>query len=249
MTEKKAALTTIRLLITAVFTALVCIATMVLSTYVPQTRGYFNIGETMVYVTALLFGPFVGAFAGGVGSMLADILLGYYVYAPATLVIKALEGFIVGFLNKKTPQSGSRLPWIFFTLGMGGVSGVVLGFVGALYYSGSIDLSLGLPFLGMTTYTVFVPAQFWIIPAALVVLLTEVVAFAFEPRFGWMVLSTLTGGAVMVTGYFLYQQFFLGYAAIFEVPFNIAQMMVGLIIAIPVVRTLWRSVPTIREIS
>lgn len=249
MTEKKAALTTIRLLITAVFTALVCIATMVLSTYVPQTRGYFNIGETMVYVTALLFGPFVGAFAGGVGSMLADILLGYYVYAPATLVIKALEGFIVGFLNKKTPQSGSRLPWIFFTLGMGGVSGVVLGFVGALYYSGSIDLSLGLPFLGMTTYTVFIPAQFWIIPAALVVLLTEVVAFAFEPRFGWMVLSTLTGGAVMVTGYFLYQQFFLGYAAIFEVPFNIAQMMVGLIIAIPVVRTLWRSVPTIREIS
>ncbi len=249
MSEKKAALTTIRLLITAVFTALVCIATMVLSTYVPQTRGYFNIGETMVYITALLFGPFVGAFAGGVGSMLADILLGYYVYAPATLVIKAFEGFIVGFLSKKTPQSGSRLPWIFFTLGMGGLSGTVLGFVGALYYSGSIDLSLGLPFLGMTTYTVFIPAQFWIIPAALVVLLTEVVAFAFEPRFGWMVLSTLAGGAVMVTGYFLYQQFFLGYAAIFEVPFNIAQMMVGLIIAIPVVRTLWRSVPTMREIS
>lgn len=247
MSEKNVALTTIRLVITAIFTALVCVATIVFSTYVPQTKGYFNIGETMVYIAALLFGPFIGAFAGGVGSMLADILLGYYIYAPATLVIKMTEGFIVGFISKKTPKSGSKLQWTFFTLTMGGLSGVVLGFVGAFYYSGSIELSLGLPWLGATTSTIFIPAEFWMILAALIILLTGIVAFTFEPRLGWMVLSIFIGGTLMVTGYFIYEQVFLGYAAIFEVPFNITQMMVGLIIAIPIVRTIWRSIPAIKE--
>lgn len=249
MSEKKAALTTVKTVIAAIFTALVCIATMIFSTYVPQTKGYFNIGETMVYVTALLFGPFVGAFAGGVGSMLADIFLGYSIYAPATLIIKMTEGFVVGFLSKKTPKSGSQFQWIFFTLGISGMSGIILGFIGALYYSGTIELSLGLPLLGVTTSTVFIPAQFWLIPAALIVLLTEIVTFAFEPKLGWMVLSILVGGTLMVIGYFLYEQFFLGYPAIFEVPFNITQMMVGLIIAIPVVRAIWRSIPMIKEMS
>lgn len=249
MSGKRMALTTTRSVVTAIFTALVCVATMVFSSYVPQTKGYFNIGETMIYVAALLLGPFVGAFAGGVGSMLADILLGYYIYAPATLVIKMTEGFIVGFLSKKTPKSGSKLNWIFFTVGMGGVSGIVVGFVGALYYSGTIELSLGLPWLEPAISTVFIPAPFWLIPVALIVLLTEIVAFAFEPKLGWMVISILAGGATMITGYFLYQQLFLGYAAIFEVPFNIAQMMVGLIIAIPIVKAIRRSIPAIKEIG
>ena len=77
---------------TIVFTSLVCVATMAFSVYVPHTRGFFNIGETIIYTTALLFGPFIGAFAGGVGSMVADIFLGYPYYAPATLIIKACEG-------------------------------------------------------------------------------------------------------------------------------------------------------------
>jgi uncharacterized membrane protein len=91
----------IQLALTALSTSLVCVATIIFSIYVPQTRGFFNFGETMVYAVALLFGPFIGSFAGGVGSMFADILLGYYQYAPATLVIKALEGGLVGFLGRK----------------------------------------------------------------------------------------------------------------------------------------------------
>ncbi len=33
--------------------------------------------------------------------MFGDIILGYYVYAPGTLVIKGLEGFVVGLMFKK----------------------------------------------------------------------------------------------------------------------------------------------------
>lgn len=55
------------LAIGAVFAALVCVATLALTLGIPATGGYFNIGEIVIYVAALLFGPIVGALAGGVG--------------------------------------------------------------------------------------------------------------------------------------------------------------------------------------
>lgn len=108
--------------VAAVFTAFVCVATMLFSIYVPSTEGFFNIGESMVFLSALLFGPFVGAFAGGVGSSLADLLLGYPHYAPATLVIKAREGYVVGVLNRSNPKFSSKVHWKSFTSILGVVA-------------------------------------------------------------------------------------------------------------------------------
>ena len=51
----------------------------------------------MVILTGMLYGSYVGLIAGGIGSSLADILSGYYAYAPVTLA-KGLEGFIVGII-------------------------------------------------------------------------------------------------------------------------------------------------------
>ena len=59
----------------------------------------------MVYVAALLFGASIGGLSAGLGSMIADLALGYAVYAPATLIIKGLEGTIVGFLASRNPYS------------------------------------------------------------------------------------------------------------------------------------------------
>lgn len=64
-TKVSSAKITLKLAIATVFAALVCIATIAFTVSVPATSGYFNIGETIIYVAALLFGPFVGAFAGG----------------------------------------------------------------------------------------------------------------------------------------------------------------------------------------
>jgi len=41
----------------------------------PALKDIQHWRETIVYAAALLFGPFVSAFAGGVGSMLADVSL------------------------------------------------------------------------------------------------------------------------------------------------------------------------------
>ncbi|NIR87654.1 ECF transporter S component, partial [Candidatus Bathyarchaeota archaeon] len=200
---------TTQLAITAVFTSLVCVATMIFSVYVPHTKGFFNIGETMVYITALLFGPLVGSFAGGVGSMAADIFLGYSHYAPATLVIKACEGGIVGVLSRKKLGFGSRLRWKAFTFVVGLIAGVLLGGIGSLYYSSAVKLYLGIPPPEDPNLILFVPPEFWYSLGALVVFLVTLMGFIFEPEFGWLILTTLIGGLEMVIGYFIYQQFFL----------------------------------------
>jgi uncharacterized membrane protein len=71
---------------------------MVIAFPLPATNGFINIGDAVVMLTGLLFGPIIGGIAGGVGSSLADLFLGFPIYAPATLVIKGLEGFFVGLI-------------------------------------------------------------------------------------------------------------------------------------------------------
>lgn len=241
-----------RLSIAAVFTALTTAVTMVFSISVPQTRGFFNVGETMVYVSAFLFGPFVGALSGGVGSMIADILLNYPHYAPATLIIKACEGGVVGALARKRIKFSSKVQWKGFTLVVGLVAGTLLGSIGSLYYSGSVDLYLGIPPPQSPTFTFFVPEILWYALGALVLFLVALMGFAFEPEFGWLVFSALVGGLVMVAGYFVYQQYFLGplfniyVIAPAEIPINIGQMIVGLVVSIPIVKTIRRSLPALK---
>jgi len=85
--------------LTAIFMALIYIITAFFAIPIPATGGYINLGDMLVMFTALLFGPIVGGLAGGFGSMLADILSPYYIYAPATLLIKGIEGFLIGLIS------------------------------------------------------------------------------------------------------------------------------------------------------
>lgn len=84
---------------TALFAALACVATMVLVVPSPS-GGYMNLGDTAVLLGAYLLGPAFGAVAAGVGSALADVLLGAAAYAPATLVIKAIMAVLAGLLYR-----------------------------------------------------------------------------------------------------------------------------------------------------
>lgn len=82
----------------AIFAALICVLTIIIAIPVPATQGFINIGDAGVMIAGLLFGPLVGGLAGGLGSMLGDIILGYNLYAPGTLLIKGLEGLVVGLI-------------------------------------------------------------------------------------------------------------------------------------------------------
>jgi len=90
----------IQMSLMAVMSALVTVGTLIVQ--IPNGMGgYFNVGDVMIFVAALNFNPFVGGFAGGLGSALADVLMGYPVFALPTLVIKGLEGFIAGLITNK----------------------------------------------------------------------------------------------------------------------------------------------------
>lgn len=81
--------------------------------------GYFNFGDLVIFVAAVLLGPIHGAIVGAVGATLGDLILGYIFYMPFTLVIKAVEGIIVGiayiFIKRfcKDKKSGNILEAAF----------------------------------------------------------------------------------------------------------------------------------------
>lgn len=108
--EKTADLSQTRLLVmTGLFAALGCVATLVLQVPSP-TGGYMNLGDTVVILGAWLLGPVWGAVAGGVGPALADLLSGYMVYVPATLVIKAVMGVLAAVLYRAAGRRAWALP-------------------------------------------------------------------------------------------------------------------------------------------
>lgn len=89
----------VQLSLMAVMSALVAVGTLIVQ--IPNTMGgYFNIGDVMIFVASLTFGPIVGGFAGGVGSAIADII-GFPGFALPTLIIKGFEGLISGFLTNQ----------------------------------------------------------------------------------------------------------------------------------------------------
>ena len=96
-----------KLCLAALFTALCFVATLI---SFPLPTGYANLGDCFAFLSGFVLGMPWGIAAAGIGSMLADIVLGYAVYAPATLVLKALiavaGALCIGVLlrHKKSPK-------------------------------------------------------------------------------------------------------------------------------------------------
>ena len=89
------------LTILAMFIALTTVATMLIQIPIPATKGYINIGDTILICAGLLLGKTAGGVVGSIGSALADLLSGYGYYAPITFVVKGIEGFLAGYLKEK----------------------------------------------------------------------------------------------------------------------------------------------------
>ena len=91
---------------------------------------------------ALMSGPWAAA-AAGIGSMFADLIVGSPVYAPATLLIKALMGLLVGaaLYNRKAS-------WVRYLMFMAIASLVMVAGYGVFefFVYGSAAMMLNLPF-------------------------------------------------------------------------------------------------------
>lgn len=216
----------------ALSTALVTAATIVFTVYIPATRGYFNLGETMVYFIALYFGPFIGALAGGVGSALADLILGYYIYAPATLLIKAAEGWVAGYLALKLAGREKTAGIFILSLVVSAAYLFAILLIGLYILSGEFEIS----FIMLMSTIGFIHPFIWYPLAVLGVATPLYLAIRSKTAEGLLLLVLLISGLVMVLGYFTYQQFILRYYAIAEVPINFGQVIIGTAVAIPLYR-------------
>ncbi|MGL4790462.1 MAG: ECF transporter S component [Anaerotignaceae bacterium] len=123
--------------------ALVAISTMVINIPVAATSGYIHLGDSMILIASIFFGWEYGFIAGGVGSMLADVLSGYAHWAPFTLIIKGIMGFIIGKIAKYEPEKGNILAPINIIATVVGVAWMVFGyFIGGAILKGSFLVSL-----------------------------------------------------------------------------------------------------------
>lgn len=94
-----------KIVLTALFAALVYVATSIIRYPTFGTQGYINIGDTIVLLSAWLIGGVYGALAAGIGSALADLLAQYVTYVPGTFSIKflmALVAYLIFTAFKKT---------------------------------------------------------------------------------------------------------------------------------------------------
>lgn len=124
-----------KLIYSALLAALTCVATMVIQIPSPM-QGYVNLGDCFVLLSGWLLGPWYGFAAGGIGSMLADLLLGYAHYAPGTLLIKGTMALVAALAVRVSRGGRSGYP-------VGGVAAETVMVAGYFAYA-SLLLGKGL---------------------------------------------------------------------------------------------------------
>lgn len=130
-------------LVRAALMAAIVMALTLIVLPLPMSQGYINLGDAGVYAAVAAVGGIWGVAAAALGSALADVILAYTIYAPATFIIKGLAAFFTMLLLKKA-KGGWRLVGL---LGCGiFIAGGYLLYEG-LFVSGSFTAALvNLPF-------------------------------------------------------------------------------------------------------
>lgn len=100
---------TFDLIITSMLIALVFVATILLNIKLPITAngGLVHLGTAVLFISSILFGPKKGAIAGAVGMGLFDLVSGWTLWAPFTILTRGLQGYIVGKIAWSNGRKGS----------------------------------------------------------------------------------------------------------------------------------------------
>lgn len=121
------------LILAGLMAAMTTVGTMLIQVPTPM-KGYIHIGDAVVYLCGILLGPVLGGLAAGIGSLFADVFLGYGSYAPATFVIKAADAALVGLVYNALVAEGSGAARKLVSFGMAVVIGGAVMVGGYLAY-------------------------------------------------------------------------------------------------------------------
>ena len=100
--------TTQKLVLASLMAALIFLATTFFKIPSPF-KGYINLGDCVIIITAWILTPRYSFFAAGIGSALADLISGFVIYAPATFIIKGLMALIAYYCYKNLENKTNRL--------------------------------------------------------------------------------------------------------------------------------------------
>lgn len=91
------------------FTALVAVGTLI-SFPIAGGHGFINLGDAVIHTAAFVFGGWHCAAIAAIGSALADVILGYSIYVPGTLIVKGLMAFVSGLLIRRLSAKSWLVP-------------------------------------------------------------------------------------------------------------------------------------------
>jgi uncharacterized membrane protein len=217
-----------QLILTGLLTALITAVTIVIAIPIPFTNGYVHPGDSMIFMAVLILGRRRGALAAGLGSALADVILGYFIWAPFTLVIKGGMAFLAGFIIEKCAKRPRNLVfscvfvaalWLTFNAAVVGVTWYATGVDAGVSIAGAIE--------AQTMWAAL------LVPVALILIaavLHRKENIAVPPGH---IVGMTGGGLFMVFGYYIAGGLIYGNftAALLSMPANIAQFAGGFLLA------------------
>ena len=89
--------------------ALVTATTFINIPYPGSAGGLMHLGTLMLFIIALKFGKYYGAISGGIGMVIFDIIGGWMAWAPGTLFVRLIMGFVVGWISQSKLGQGHNI--------------------------------------------------------------------------------------------------------------------------------------------
>lgn len=123
------------------FTAIVFVFTAYL--HFPTHTGYTHVGDAFIYLAACLLPLPYAIFVGGIGALLADVLTGFAMWAPASIVIKSLAVCFFSHSNKKVITARNMIALI---------PACAMCIVGYYLYESAITMNFIVPLGGIPGY-------------------------------------------------------------------------------------------------
>ena len=122
---------TISIVQIALMIALTTVVTMTIR--IPTYTGYTHLGDSMIFLAVILFGKKKAIISASLGMCLADILSGYLVWAPFTLVIKGSMALIAGIIAYRGKYNADNMMNNIFAFVIAGI-----WMITAYYFAGAI---------------------------------------------------------------------------------------------------------------
>jgi len=134
MENKLSSVKTLDIVQISLMAAITFIATSVI--HVPTFMGVLHLGDSMIFLSAILFGRKKSAISSAIGMCLFDLISGYTMWAPFTLVIKGVMGYIAGSIAYRKNYDGNNISNNIFAFVVAGI-----WMIAAYYLGGAIILA------------------------------------------------------------------------------------------------------------